>query len=163
MKKVFLFGALVLGILVASCDKETAKPASPASPAPLTVSGSIELLCTAPWKLVSNTIINDTMPLTEQIKACDKDDQRQYFKNGTAIFRSGNVLCTDENPKSIDTTNWFMESINGAIFISEFIPSKKEESMSTYKVDELTKDKLVYSLEYTINKITTKHKITLSH
>ena len=160
MKKVFLFGALAFSVLVASCDKETDKPTSVASPS---ISESTELLCAAPWKLVSNTIINDTMPLTETINPCDKDDQMQYFKNGTATFKTGDVFCTGENEKFTETTNWLMESKNGALYISEFVPTNKEESMSTYKVEELTKDKLVYSLEYTINKITTKHKMTLSH
>nr|MBP6756359.1 hypothetical protein [Bacteroidia bacterium] len=90
MKKVFLFGAIALGILIASCDKETDKSTTVSTPS---ISESIELLCVAPWKLTSNTIINDTMPLTEKIHPCDKDDQMQYFKNGTAIFRSGDVLC----------------------------------------------------------------------
>jgi hypothetical protein len=156
MKKVFLFGVLVLVILVASCIEKTVKPATPS------VSESIELLCKAPWKFVSNTIINDTIPLTEMIMPCDKDDQIQYLKYGTAIFRSGNLLC-DEDSKSIDTINWFMESKNGAIYISEFIPSKKDETLITYKVEELTKDKLVYSIEYNPNEINTKNKMTLIH
>jgi hypothetical protein len=160
MKKVFLFGALAFSVLVASCDKETDKPTSVASPS---ISESTELLCAAPWKLVSNTIINDTMPLTETINPCDKDDQMQYFKNGTAIFRTGDVLCSGESGKITDTTNWSMESKNGALYITEFKPTNKEETLSTYKVDELTKDKAVFSLEYTIDKITTKHKMTLSH
>jgi hypothetical protein len=93
---------------------------------------------------------------------CDKDDQIQYLKYGIAIFRSGNLLC-DEDSKSIDTINWFMESKNGAIYISEFIPSKKDETLITYKVEELTKDKLVYSIEYNLNEINTKNKMTLIH
>ncbi len=159
MKKVFLFLVLVLVILVGSCIEKTVKPATPS------VSESIELLCKAPWKFVSNTIINDTMPLTEMIKPCDKDDQIQFIKYGTAIFRSGNVLCDEDSKsiESIDTIHWFMESKNGAIYISEFIPSNKEETLFTYKVEELTKDKLVYSMEYTLNKTNTKNKMTLTH
>ena len=160
MKKVFLFGAIALGILIASCDKETDKSTTLATPS---ISESIELLCVAPWKLTSNTIINDTMLIKETINPCDKDDQMQYFKNGTAIFKTGDVLCSGETGKITDTTNWLIESKNGALYITEFKPKNKEESMSIYKVDELTKDKAVFSLEYTINKITTKHKMTLSH